>query len=264
MSSPFQTPPARLSDADIEQLGNLLEAVAVPNEGMSLEMLDGFLSALIVGPRVVEPEEYLPLIWNHEPAWPSEATGKQAQRLIQALWNDIIERLQIELDEDDEEDDQAQMARVEAAMPLLAFPEPPEDADEDDPFAAVPEDFPLGAAWAVGFMRGTSLRQDAWSRWEQEDDGVADDLEMIASLALLDAEHAAEMDLDADAVPGFSERLGIVSQIPEMLRAFNARRTEELRPQPAQRGDAPGRNDPCPCGSGQKYKKCCGDPAKLN
>jgi preprotein translocase subunit SecA len=22
--------------------------------------------------------------------------------------------------------------------------------------------------------------------------------------------------------------------------------------------DAPGRNDPCPCGSGSKYKKCCG------
>jgi predicted aspartyl protease len=23
------------------------------------------------------------------------------------------------------------------------------------------------------------------------------------------------------------------------------------------------RNQPCPCGSGKKYKKCCGDPAKL-
>ena len=23
-----------------------------------------------------------------------------------------------------------------------------------------------------------------------------------------------------------------------------------------------GRNDLCPCGSGKKYKKCCGDPAK--
>ena len=22
--------------------------------------------------------------------------------------------------------------------------------------------------------------------------------------------------------------------------------------------DKPGRNDPCPCGSGKKYKKCCG------
>jgi preprotein translocase subunit SecA len=24
------------------------------------------------------------------------------------------------------------------------------------------------------------------------------------------------------------------------------------------RGDKVGRNDPCPCGSGKKYKKCCG------
>ena len=26
--------------------------------------------------------------------------------------------------------------------------------------------------------------------------------------------------------------------------------------------DAPGRNDPCPCGSGKKYKKCCLDKDK--
>jgi uncharacterized protein YecA (UPF0149 family) len=24
------------------------------------------------------------------------------------------------------------------------------------------------------------------------------------------------------------------------------------------KGDKVGRNDPCPCGSGRKYKKCCG------
>jgi SEC-C motif-containing protein len=28
--------------------------------------------------------------------------------------------------------------------------------------------------------------------------------------------------------------------------------------QPALRASTPGRNDPCPCGSGQKYKRCCG------
>jgi SWIM/SEC-C metal-binding protein len=27
---------------------------------------------------------------------------------------------------------------------------------------------------------------------------------------------------------------------------------------PLQATQAPGRNDPCPCGSGKKYKKCCG------
>lgn len=26
---------------------------------------------------------------------------------------------------------------------------------------------------------------------------------------------------------------------------------------PIEAEDQPGRNDPCPCGSGQKYKKCC-------
>jgi uncharacterized protein len=25
-----------------------------------------------------------------------------------------------------------------------------------------------------------------------------------------------------------------------------------------------GRNDPCPCGSGRKFKQCCGRPEKLN
>lgn len=27
---------------------------------------------------------------------------------------------------------------------------------------------------------------------------------------------------------------------------------------PIVKGEQPGRNDPCPCGSGKKYKKCCG------
>ena len=27
---------------------------------------------------------------------------------------------------------------------------------------------------------------------------------------------------------------------------------------PVKKGEKVGRNDPCPCGSGKKYKKCCG------
>jgi len=30
------------------------------------------------------------------------------------------------------------------------------------------------------------------------------------------------------------------------------------RPKPREASPKPGRNDPCPCGSGKKYKKCCG------
>ncbi|KAF2991342.1 YchJ family protein [Methylocystis sp. MJC1] len=31
--------------------------------------------------------------------------------------------------------------------------------------------------------------------------------------------------------------------------------------EPIVKGKQPGRNDPCPCGSGKKYKKCCGAAA---
>ncbi|MEJ5366758.1 MAG: HEAT repeat domain-containing protein [Bryobacteraceae bacterium] len=38
---------------------------------------------------------------------------------------------------------------------------------------------------------------------------------------------------------------------------------EDLRPAPV-RSEKTGRNDPCPCGSGKKYKKCCGSPDSSN
>ena len=32
----------------------------------------------------------------------------------------------------------------------------------------------------------------------------------------------------------------------------------DSKPQPKRVGNRVGRNDPCPCGSGKKYKNCCG------
>ena len=33
---------------------------------------------------------------------------------------------------------------------------------------------------------------------------------------------------------------------------------DTVKPPPVLRGEKVGRNQPCPCGSGKKYKKCCG------
>jgi len=43
-------------------------------------------------------------------------------------------------------------------------------------------------------------------------------------------------------------------------RPMSAANTPDVKQAPIHR-EAPkvGRNDPCPCGSGKKYKKCCGD-----
>jgi preprotein translocase subunit SecA len=63
------------------------------------------------------------------------------------------------------------------------------------------------------------------------------------------------------------------TSIDEMEEAFQRRKRRELEQarmagsgdlgpvQQVIRGDKVGRNDPCPCGSGKKYKKCCGTGA---
>ena len=55
--------PTLLSDAHLDRLQELLEASGSGN-AMNMERLDGFLSALITGPDLVMPSEYLPLVWG--------------------------------------------------------------------------------------------------------------------------------------------------------------------------------------------------------
>ena len=65
---------------------------------------------------------------------------------------------------------------------------------------------------------------------------------------------------DAEALAWFRSELD--EELLAVLRARfeGARRRlieEEAHHAPVRRDAAPGRNDPCPCGSGRKYKKCC-------
>ena len=46
-------------------------------------------------------------------------------------------------------------------------------------------------------------------------------------------------------------------QVAKPLTASHGDEGEQKK-KPVVKNDKPGRNDPCPCGSGQKYKKCCG------
>ncbi len=51
--------------------------------------------------------------------------------------------------------------------------------------------------------------------------------------------------------------------IPQWEKALSEEKREEIKKQwkkskTVVKEKEPGRNDPCPCGSGKKYKKCCG------
>jgi preprotein translocase subunit SecA len=46
--------------------------------------------------------------------------------------------------------------------------------------------------------------------------------------------------------------------IAKEKEAVHSSPSQAGKPQPVRVGEKIGRNDPCPCGSGKKYKHCCG------
>lgn len=251
----------RMDNDALDRLHDFLEERVVPQGGMSLEMLDGFLSALMVGPELVPPAEYLPCIWNEEQVWQSTAEAEEMLGLVMALWNDISRRVCAPLPEEDSDEAEAQRL-LDAAAPLLALPADLDLADEA--VLAAHAELPLGAAWATGFMIGLNLRGEQWQAWAAEDEEVEEDIDDLAQLAMFESEHAEEAGLGAEDLPTLVERMEMLAELPYVLADLNWKRLERLRPSPARRPDLPGRNDPCVCGSGQKFKKCCGAPGRLN
>jgi preprotein translocase subunit SecA len=78
-------------------------------------------------------------------------------------------------------------------------------------------------------------------------------------------------DFNGETVGAYSTGRGrAATSMDDMEEAFQRRKRRELEQarmagagemqavQQVVRGDKVGRNDPCPCGSGKKYKKCCG------
>ena len=78
-----------------------------------------------------------------------------------------------------------------------------------------------------------------------------------------------EAQLQEEAKLAFARR-GRGSQMEDFVRDIERKKQREMAdlrfsggegsvaPQPIRRGEKIGRNEPCPCGSGKKYKKCCG------
>ena len=100
----------------------------------------------------------------------------------------------------------------------------------------------------MGFLDGinTSLRE-------------ANDLEKI--------QEDTALDLDVDDDKFFFNMLKADSDylysLPQWDDVLSEERRAEIvkefkRSKTVHKEKQPGRNDPCPCGSGKKYKKCCG------
>jgi hypothetical protein len=79
-----------LTDDEYQHVGNVLERFG-SERAMNLEMLDGFFAALVSGPTLVPPSEYLPEIWGgamtDDEAFGGEGELQKFMELVMRRWN---------------------------------------------------------------------------------------------------------------------------------------------------------------------------------
>jgi uncharacterized protein YecA (UPF0149 family) len=96
-----------------------------------------------------------------------------------------------------------------------------------------------------------SLRIEAWEQLHQAGGDRAEALGLLMTLIEI-GDGEPDSGLDEAIVAGLKEEAADL--IPECVEALAGPQRGET----IVRGPKIGRNDPCPCGSGKKYKKCCG------
>jgi uncharacterized protein len=234
------SPDRPLNDVEHDRMNAILSRFHSEDAMNNAEKVDGFFAALICSPQIAKPNEYLAQIWGEmteDEAFASQQEFQEFLSLLTRHWNSIGRKL--------EEDD--------IFTPLLF---------EDDEGTA------YGNDWALGFMRGTHLHHESW-KGLITDEKHGGPLVPILALAY---EHDLEPEMRPykDHInPELRDKLilGISGAVPAIYRYFAPLRQRMAAGRGAERTafrpakQKIGRNDPCRCGSGKKYKHCCGKAA---
>ncbi len=242
------------SEAEIEALEQVCERLAGFGADVSLEWVDGYLTALLAGRRTVLPSEWLPKMFGDafERAFADPADVQQATEALMTRWNVVASQLDPDALLDDPEQlrlaplvlsyDDAARAEVVAGGHMSAE----EAADL----------LQTGALWAEGFSQAVEDFADDWPEpdTETEEGRWYDDC-----LARVYALMLPQADL-AEQYPGETlERDQLIDEACFGVQDLRLYWVEHApKPETRRVGPTPGRNDPCPCGSGKKYKKCHG------
>lgn len=229
---------------DSAELGELERFLANRPGAMPLERLDGLLCSIAIGPFPIPPSEWLPLaLGEDEEDFESEAQMRRVLTLLLRHYNAVVDGFR---------EDWSGMSKEEA-IETMYFPLLDETESQADA---------LGSVWARGFRDGLDwLEDEHWNALENDEECVA-----IFSLIT-----ALDLGTKSEGVPiTAEERAEVVPAVAAALQYIYGfwldwdREHEHAPAAPHRAQPEPGRNDPCTCGSGQKYKKCCGAPDKLH
>jgi len=229
--------PNPLDDSDLDRLERLLEADVFQGDAMRFDGIQAMLCAIVSGPVPISPAVWLP-----------EALGKGLEsandpQVLEAL--DLLMRLNNDI--------AAALLEDETVAPVLY---PLDERCEEYDYAA----------WADTYVFGAGLAGD----WFELAGKHADDLsELLEPMFLLNGMLKEDVEKAGERWFSPAEEARLVADIQENLpliiqTLYNFWRNKRSGATVRREESKSGRNDPCPCGSGRKYKQCCGRPEKLN
>jgi uncharacterized protein len=213
------------------------ELLALGEETMLLEELDGFIAGVLVCPEVIPPSEWLPVVWGQiddqtAPVFDTVAHMNKMLTLVMEHYNDVAKKF---------------FEMPERYAPLFAIDNRNGDV--------------LWELWIEGFEKAVKLRPAAWRPLLDADVETAKAMSGLLILADVARRDERFSEIEYHALEATAhERIG-----PFVL-ALNEWRVENHDPKlgkstpPAAAYSSfrkSARSDPCPCGSGKKYKKCC-------
>jgi len=221
-----------LTDAELDRLGDFLKSCQ-GGRAMNMEALDGFFAALIAGAETVMPSEYYPEVFGGEMSDTCEFGSLDETNEILGLmmrhWNTIAGTL----------------FKGEVYVPLLL--------EDEDGMAH-------GNDWARGFMRGMGMRHDGWAELVNDEEHAG----CLIPMMMLCHEHDEDPEMRPKPISLEKREEVIVHMAAGLLEAYRYFREHRQvkrgghTSEPRRTAPKVGRNDPCLCGSGKKYKKCCG------
>jgi uncharacterized protein len=208
-----------------------LTSPAAPKGAMSPMELDGYLTGVIVSPDLLLPSKWLDGIWGEEE--PTFDNIDQAETITGAVmdrYNAIVAALD------------TGFRQLEAKQPFTYRPLFLSGSDKPS--------HDVVRTWVHGFTKAMVLAPGGWA-------SLAED-ERLQSLLTPFIGFTDFEDPDFEPADNIEERLDeAAADIPRATIVL--RKVAQFRSQHrAARRSKVRRNDPCPCGSGLKYKRCCG------
>ena len=224
-----------LGDEELNRLEELLGSPIFRSEAMWLDELQGFLCAVVSAPDTILPGAWLPVALGENPEYENQQQAEEVLALVMRFYNDVERALQ-----------------QGAGIALQLYHS---EGKEDYDFQS----------WCRGYLDGVKLSEVNW--YEAGDTEEVDELLFPFGVLAGELDNFLR-DTGQGAITGKEKaelvaacREDIASTVMRTYQYWVARRSTKTV-----RREAPkvGRNDPCPCGSGRKFKQCCGAPGKLH